>query len=472
MHRLLPLAACFVGAVLLKPAYAMPAFDAFATESLVTSPTTASTAVGVGACPAGMPPEPLTLHEAITRILCHDPAIRHAWSTARVRAAQLGQRQSEYLPRLDGRLGQSASRTTTRYGGDLGVIRNNSRMRTDNLSLSWMLFDFGRREAALEADKQLMAAANSDQYEAIKRAFLDAAQLYFAARASNQRLTAAQQVADLAKDNYIAADEKYKAGAAALSDRLRAQTAYTQASLRASREKGALSSALGSMALRMGLPAQTIVNIDEHSATLPALNFMSEVDELIRIARDQNPSLIATQARAKAAQAAMHEARMMARPSIALTSNLGRSNFSGHGPSSGRQDMNIGLQLSIPLFSWFEQAYQIREAQAQAAAHAAEFDTARLGVSVDVWTQYTSLRTETANLAHTSALVDQSKQAMEIVRGRYRSGVGSMTEVLNAMEIYASAQQQHIGAMTNWQVSRMTLAAHLGQLGFWSMESP
>lgn len=132
--------------------------------------------------------------------------------------------------------------------------------------------------------------------------------------------------------------------------------------------------------------------------------------------------------------------------------------------------MNIGLQLSIPLFSGLEQTYQIREAQAQAAAHVAELDTVRLRVSEDVLTQYNSLCTEKANLVHTSALVEQSKQAMDIVQGRYRSGVGSMTEVLNTIETYASVQEQHIGAMTNWQVSRVALAAHLGLLVFWSLD--
>lgn len=469
MHRL-RLAACFAGAALLKPAFAMPAFDAFATESLVATPAMVSSSVEVGFCPAGMPPQPLTLHEAITRILCHDPTIRHARSTAQMRAAQVGQRQSTYLPRLDGRVGQSANHTATRFGDDLGSTSNNSRMRAGNLSFSWVLFDFGRREAALEASHQMLAAANSDQNATIQRAFLDAAHLYFAARASNQRLAAAQQVMDLAKDNYAAADEKYKAGAAALSDRLRAQTAYTQASLRVSRERGALSSALGSMALRMGLPALTAINIDERIVAFPALDFMSEVDELIRIARGQHPSLIAAQARAKAALAATQEARAMARPSIALTSNLGLSNSFGHGPNSQRQDMNIGLQLSIPLFSGLEQTYQIREAQAQAAAHVAELDTVRLRVSEDVLTQYNSLCTEKANLVHTSALVEQSKQAMDIVQGRYRSGVGSMTEVLNTMETYASVQEQHIGAMSNWQVSRVALAAHLGLLVFWGLD--
>lgn len=468
MHRL-RLLACVAAVVLLKPAYAMPGFDAFSIDNLTNQLAIAPVA-RVGICPIDEPSEKLTLHEAITRILCQDPAIRQAWSAVRVRAAQLNQRKSAYLPRLEGRLDQSANHSTTRYDGDPVSVRSNDRTRAGNLSLSWILLDFGRREAALAAAQQLLAVANSDQTAAIQSAFLGAAQLYFAAWASNQRLAAAQQVMDLAKDNYIAADEKYKAGAATLSDRLRAQTAYTQASLRLSREQGASTSALGSMALRMGLHAQTALHLDDHVEALPALNFMSEVEELIRMASNQNPSLAAAESRVKAAQAAIKEARAMARPSIALTSSLGLSEASSRGPSGQRKDMSIGLQLNIPLFSGLEQTYRIRAAQAQAATYAEEAEVARLRVSVDVWTQYNGLRTEAANLAHTSDLVDQSGQAMDIVQGRYQSGVGNMTEVLSAMETYASAQEQHINAQANWQLARVGLAVQLGRLEFSGLE--
>lgn len=452
------------GVVLLNSVYAMSSYDAFSTEGLAMSPPMAS-AARVGICPIGKLPEQLTVHEAITRILCQDPAIRQAWSTARMRAAQLGLRKSEYLPRLDARLSRSANRS---YDGYAEAIHSNN--STGNFSLSWVLFDFGRRDAALASTHQLLSAANADQNAAIQNAFLGAAQLYFAAQASNQRLAAAQQVMDLAKDTYIAAAEKYKAGAAALSDRLRAKTAYTQASLHVSQERGALSSSLGTMALRMGLPAHTLVRLDEHVEALPSLDFIIEVDELIRLAGQQHPRLVAVEARTKAAQAAVQEASAMARPKIALTSSFGVTDYSVHGRGSRRKDMNIGLQLSIPLFSGFEQTYQIRAAKAQAATYAEEAEVARLRLSVDVWTQHNGLRTEAENLVHTSDLVNQSKQAMDIVQGRYQSGVGSMTEVLNAMETYAKAQEQHISAMANWRALRLSLAAQLGRLGFWDLD--
>ncbi|MBP1362356.1 TolC family protein, partial [Pseudomonas aeruginosa] len=62
-------------------------------------------------------------------------------------------------------------------------------------------------------------------------------------------------------------------------------------------------------------------------------------------------------------------------------------------------------------------------------------------------------------------LVEQSRQSLEVVQGRYRSGVGSMIELLNALTAYASAEDQHIRALGNWQTSRLRLAASLGRLG-------
>ncbi len=56
-----------------------------------------------------------------------------------------------------------------------------------------------------------------------------------------------------------------------------------------------------------------------------------------------------------------------------------------------------------------------------------------------------------------------------MVQGRYRSGVGSMIEPLNALIAYASAEDQHIRTLGSWQISRLRLAASRGRLGFWCL---
>ncbi|HDQ4463493.1 TPA: TolC family protein [Pseudomonas aeruginosa] len=294
-----------------------------------------------------------------------------------------------------------------------------------------------------------------------------AGQAYYDALAAQRSLAASRQVAELAAQNLEAADAKYRAGAAALSDRLQAQTALSQASLAQVRDEGALSNALGVIALRMGLAPDTPLRLSGELEAQPDTGFVKAIDEMLAEARREHPALLAAQARLKAA-ASVEESRAAGRLSLALSANLARSHsdqamaFNG---DTRERDRSIGLQLNIPLFEGFERTYQVRNALARREASEAELADTEQQVSLEVWSNYQSLSVETRSLARTRELVEQSRQSLEVVQGRYRSGVGSMIELLNALTAYASAEDQHIRALGNWQTSRLRLAASLGRLG-------
>ncbi|EMD2324471.1 TPA: TolC family protein, partial [Pseudomonas aeruginosa] len=193
-------------------------------------------------CRGGPPPTELSLEEAIERILCHDPQTRLAWANAKAQAAQVGIGKSAYLPRLDGRLDASRGYSDMDYRDAPYLSGDGHRHRRGaSLQLSWVLFDFGRRSAALRNAQQLLLAANASQDATLQNTFALAAQAYYDALAAQRSLAASRQVAELAAQNLEAADAKYRAGAAALSDRLQAQTALSQASLAQVRDEGALS---------------------------------------------------------------------------------------------------------------------------------------------------------------------------------------------------------------------------------------
>ncbi|MDU3292685.1 MAG: TolC family protein [Pseudomonas aeruginosa] len=397
-------------------------------------------------CRGGPPPTELSLEEAIERILCHDPQTRLAWANAKAQAAQVGIGKSAYLPRLDGRLDASRGYSDMDYRDAPYLSGDGHRHRRGaSLQLSWVLFDFGRRSAALRNAQQLLLAANASQDATLQ---------------------------ELAAQNLEAADAKYRAGAAALSDRLQAQTALSQASLAQVRDEGALSNALGVIALRMGLAPDTPLRLSGELEAQPDTGFVKAIDEMLAEARREHPALLAAQARLKAAAASVEESRAAGRPSLALSANLARSHsdqamaFNG---DTRERDRSIGLQLNIPLFEGFERTYQVRNALARREASEAELADTEQQVSLEVWNNYQSLSVETRSLARTRELVEQSRQSLEVVQGRYRSGVGSMIELLNALTAYASAEDQHIRALGNWQTSRLRLAASLGRLGFWSL---
>ncbi|MFC5698727.1 TolC family protein [Pseudomonas sp. GCM10022186] len=444
------------------------ALDVFQTEEALVSPVTSASGQP---CAFGALPDPVPLVDVVERMLCQEPSVRLAWAQAKVQAAQVGIRRSAYLPRLDGQLGASEGRNHVERAGE---SRSGARQaRSGDLTLSWVLFDFGRREASLAGAQQLLLAANASQQAAVQDAFVQAVQLYYQAQARSRRLAAAEQVLVLARENFEAADAKFRAGAAALSDRLQAQTALSSASLRRIREQGSLEQVLGDIALRMGLSPSQPLRIELGSTARPDSAFLTSVDELLTIARQEHPTLMAAQARLKAAVASVEEGRAYGRPSIALTANIRRAQNDQPdilGSDVRQSDRSIGLQLSIPLFHGFERNYQIREAQARVAASTEDLADATQRISLDVWMNYQTLRTETQSLQRTAEIEEQSRQALTLIRGRYRSGVGSMTELLNAMNTFADAQELHIDALNGWQTARLGLASGLGRLGFWTLK--
>ncbi len=317
-------------------------------------------------CRGGPPPTELSLEEAIERILCHDPQTRLAWANAKAQAAQVGIGKSAYLPRLDGRLDASRGYSDMDYRDAPYLSGDGHRHRRGaSLQLSWVLFDFGRRSAALRNAQQLLLAANASQDATLQNTFALAAQAYYDALAAQRSLAASRQVAELAAQNLEAADAKYRAGAAALSDRLQAQTALSQASLAQVRDEGALSNALGVIALRMGLAPDTPLRLSGELEAQPDTGFVKAIDEMLAEARREHPALLAAQARLKAAAASVEESRAAGRPSLALSANLARSHsdqamaFNG---DTRERDRSIGLQLNIPLFEGFERTYQVRNA--------------------------------------------------------------------------------------------------------------
>lgn len=412
-------------------------------------------------------PERLSLEETIERILCHDPQTRLAWAEAKAQAARVGISKSAFLPRLDGGVSRYRGNNKTRYDDFPDLSSDGDTLNSTNrLGLNWVLFDFGRRGAALRNAQELLQAANADQNAALQRTFVLAAQVYYEALAAQQSLNISTSVADLAAENLKAADAKYKSGAAALSDRLQAQTAFSQARLRQLRDAGNLRRTTGLIALYMGLAPETSLRLNGDLTQLPDVHFVKSVDELLQLARREHPALLAAQSRVSAAEALVDERRAAGRPTLALTANLSRARIEqseglyGDTLEHGR---SIGLELKIPLFEGFERSYQVRNARARVEAEQAALANAEENISLEVWGSYQSLNVETKSLEQIGELVRQSRESLEVVQGRYRAGVGSMLEMLNALTAYATAEDQHTQSLNAWQLSRLKLAASLGR---------
>lgn len=443
-------------AVLAPQAAAFGTPDPFATD-LVTPPRPVLTPP---ARSRFLPCQPLpadTIYgvlEVVDQALCRNPRTHEAWANARAQAAQLGVARSDYLPDLDGRIAASHSRSDGQ--------RTN--LRSVSLTLSWLLYDFGARDANLEYARQLLSAASSTLDATVQTVFLTALQSYYNAQAARAALTAALESEKASRESLTAAETRYRVGTATPADRLQAQTAWSQAVLNRIRSEGTVKTTLGTLANAMGFDASLPIRLDEPPQAMPDAGFERDIEALIAEARKRRPDLQAAEAQVRAAQANVDYTRASGRPTLSLNTGPSWQEIRQDSGSISSNSSTIGLTLTLPLFSGFETTYRVRAAEARVDTASAQRETLRQQVALDVWANYQDLLTATHSIRTTGDLLASAEQSERVALGRYKAGVGTILDVLNAQSALAAARVQRIQAALDWYVSRAALAKAVGTL--------
>jgi len=390
--------------------------------------------------------------EVVDLALCQNPRTHEAWANARAQAALVGIAQAEFLPALDGRI-------------ELDRIRGNGRdanVHSASLTLSWLLYDFGARSANLENVRQLLSAASASLDATVQSVFLDALQAYYNTQAARAAVSAAIESEKASRASLSASEVRYQVGTGTPADRLLAQTAWSQATLNRIRAEGVAQNAFGTLANTVGLDAGTPLTLAEIAEITPDAAFESDVSALIAQARGRRPDLKAAEAQERAARARVDAARALGLPTVALST--GPTWAGGSRDTISSHSNAIGLTLTLPLFTGFNTTYNVRSAQASVEVASAQRDNVRLQVALDVWTAYQSLITATQAIRTTADLLASAEQSENVALGRYKAGVGSILDVLNAQSALAAARLQRIQARLDWNVFRATLAKALGAL--------
>jgi outer membrane protein len=349
---------------------------------------------------------------------------------------------------------------------------------TESVSLSWVLYDFGGRSASLDNAKELLAAARANHDATLQEIFAAVAKDYYTAQAAQGTLSTAKENEQIASDILTAATKRMDKGVALISDVLQSQTVYFQTMVSRAKAEGDWKSALGVLASDMGLrPDEPITLPPVEDGIKPDEEFNQSISEFIDEAMDKHPSVLAAKAQLKAAEDKVAQTRAEGLPSIKLIAQSSRNNQPaslGLGQPSfaaTSRDNSVGAQISIPIFEGFSRTYRIRQAEAQSELQSDTLAEAEQQVGLDVWTSYQTLQSATQNLINSARLLDTAQQSYNAIRHRYDAGVGNIIELLNGQSSLDNAKKQRVQALTDWRMSRLQLAAKLGRLGMWSIDS-
>lgn len=415
--------------------------------------------------PDAVLPAPLTMMQAIDFALCHNPQTRVSWANARVAAAQIGVSRAAQLPGIDGSGALQTSQTRNVPGG------GGQDAATASVTINYVLFDFGARDADLDSAREALLAANWTHNEALQTVLFSVVQNYYRLFAGNESVSAANAAETAARESQEAARARQQAGKATRAEVLQAQTAYAQALLNRTRAQGDAAAAGGQLASALGLRADVALVLAPPPDLAGFALGEQAVERLIDNAKASRPELMAAQARVRQAEAGLRAAQAVGKPVVSLFGTAGGSaNDPGADPINGA----VGVRLQIPIFTGYRNSYQIRSAREQVDARRAESDQVGNDVSLQVWQSWQQLRTEGQSYRTTLDLVASARESFDAALARYRAGVGTLIDLLNAQSAAANADFQRIQSQYNWYVSKASLVRSLGSLdpGLFAQNKP
>jgi outer membrane protein len=437
---------------------------------------------GISETPAGamvsscqfdaLPKGPLLLGEVVDRVLCTHPKTRARWADVKAQAAAVGQARAAYLPTISGNWQGVRDHSQIDVDGhpNLGsdVIAN---VQSESVSLNWLLYDFGGREAALKNANAMLEAARATQDATLQDVFAAAAKDYYAAQTAVGALAAAADVEKMTRQSMVAAQARVDKGVAPVTDALQAGTQHEQAVMSLTKADSDAQTALGTLAADMQLDPGLVLNVPPVSEKA-VMNraFGESIEQMMRDVRERHPSVRAAQAQYEAALAKVSQTRAQGLPSISLVGKYSRNNQPqslGIGmptyPSTGH-DAFIGVQVSIPLFEGFARGYQVDQAIAQAERQEAVVEGTQRQVALDLWNSYQTLNGATKDVENSARLLQIATRSWDASKRRYDIGVGSILELINTQTALANAKQRRVKALADWSDARVDVASKLGVL--------
>lgn len=423
-----------------------------------------------------------TLPELIDIAQLNNPITRAAWQRAREAAIAVGAVEATYLPILSADVLAGFEQASATAPGlktgiidiPAGTITTTGAQIVPALTVKWLLFDFGGRDAARGAAQQLSFASNVTFNATHQKLIFDVSNAFFqysAARSQTRIDTESLSNARVVQD---ATEARLKQGIGTTMEVAQAKQAVAQADFDLTQAKGHERNTYHYLIKSMGISPTTQIRVQDISGRALPRMVPGKLDELIVASLQRRPDVQAALATARANEAGIAAAEAEFMPKVAMTGSLNRviGRYSIDDSRFGREaelDVNspnaaLLLGVTVPIFDGGLRESRLEAARAQAGASAAEFAQLQNTAAREIVVAYDTLRTSLAGNHAAGALVTAARTNYDAALDYYKHGLGTLSDVSVAQTGLLKAQLAQAQALSNSFSAAATMAFATGQL--------
>ena len=404
-----------------------------------------------------------SLQDVIKLGLCRNPQTAAAYASLRASHFNKNAGYANYLPSVSAgvnaskNFAQSSDTLHPNYDWGYGA----------SISASYLIFDFGKRTADMNQMIAAYRAAGFDYSETIQNFVYGLVGSYYELLNADADVESSRSALTVAQTAYDTANKKFKAGAVARADVLKAETTLASAKLSLERSKNNREITKGTLLTKLSFPADGDITIADMSSTFGTDAENESIDELIKVAREKRPDLLRATANKDAAWHKRNSAFLRNLPSISASASVSWNDdkfgdvFS---PNSDKINGSIGIRASMPIFAGFANMYGLRAAEADLTRAKYNEQQTTNAAMLDIFTAYNNYKTAQTVLEQTKALLKSATESEKVTSGMYKVGRATMLDWQTAQSELVSAQKQNNAAKYDLFIKRAAVALAIGDL--------
>jgi len=324
------------------------------------------------------------------------------------------------------------------------------------ISLTQLIYDFGKTPASVRYAYENMLAAREDFKTTENNIIYNVKKAYYDLIKQKALVKIAQETVKQYQVHLDEAKSLFEVGRRIKYDVTKAQVDLGNAQINLVSSQSDFSKAVAALANSLGLaevPEDLVV--EETFPKKIDYNF----EALIKVARENQPELVASIARERAASATIDSAIAGLFPSLSLGSNYG---WSG-GSFPLVWNWNLSAVLKSTIFNGFQNINQIDKDVASLRIARAKRQEVEQRIYLDLKCAIAQLEDAKQRLSLTNLVILEAKENLNLVEERYKIGRASSVELTDAMVSYTRAKVNQIQANFDYQIAEALIEKITGK---------
>jgi outer membrane protein len=409
------------------------------------------------------------LASLIDLALLQNPDTRGAWQAALAGSAGWALERAPFYPVVSVSSESGYDRKMDLVPKHWGTLKD---WQSVNLvTLNYLLMDFGRRDAAAEAARQRLLAANFGFNREIQRIVFEVEKNFYLLGAERAALEAAYAVVRLAETDLRAVNKRHASGLATKPDVLLAEQREAKSAYELQNAELGVSDAEADLAVAVGLPVNSMPHIQTSTPSGIPASLKGSVDDLINAAMRQRPDLAAAMSSLRAKDAQVAFARASIYPILNISSYYGTHAFNYRlsnpptpqytalGPEYGAI-----LTLNWDVFAGMKHLNSIRQAEHDRDQENARLRAIQIDVAGEVWRAYYAFETSIKKYHYALRLLAASQSAYDSNLRAFNNGLATIVDLLAAERDLADGKYTTIQSRAEVLIGAAAVAYAVGAI--------